>query len=252
MADVSLPKFQIKKASATGEPKSILIYGPPKKGKTVFAASISEVEGYDRVLVIDVEGGASAISEWYPAVDVIEAPTAKEFTEIINALLNGEIVEPESGEPYQAVIIDTLDKAQNRQLAIYDRETPVQNGKKDGYYKWAMIKTWTEKMADLLHMAPFLTIFVAHQDDDKDEMTGAVTTTVMLGGKSKLTFPATPDIIGHFTAKSVKVDGGGKEVKRVADFSLNDKMITGQRYANRLNGVVVDPTMKVIFEKIRK
>lgn len=251
MADVSLPKFQIKKASAQGEPKSMLIYGPPKKGKTVFAASICQVSGYERVLIIDVEGGASAVSVHFPNVDVVETPTAKDFTEFVNALLNGEVVEPESGLPYQAVIIDTLDKAQSRQLAIFDRETPVVNGKKDGYYKWALIKTWTEKMVDLFHMAPFLTIFVAHQDDDKDEVTGAITTTIMLGGKSKMTVPATPDVIGHFTAKQVKEDGG-KRMARVVDFSLNDKLISGQRYGDKLNGQVIDPTMTKVFEAIRK
>lgn len=250
MADVSLPKFQIKKASATGEPKSILIYGPPKKGKTVFAASICKVSGYERVLIIDVEGGASAVSVHFPGVDVIEASTAKDFTEVANALLNGEIVEPESGLPYQAVIIDTLDKAQSRQLAVYERETPVVNGKKDGFYKWGLIKTWTEKMVDLFHMAPFLTILVAHQDDEKDDLTGAVTTTIMLGGKSKMTVPATPDIIGHFTAKQIKEDAG-KRMARVVDFSLNDKLISGQRYGDKLNGQVVDPDMQKVFDAIR-
>lgn len=251
MADVSLPKFQIKKAAAAGEPKSILIYGPPKKGKTVFAASICEVAGYERVLIIDVEGGASAVSVHYPNVDVIEAMSAKDFTEVVNALLNGDIVEPESGLPYQAVIIDTLDKAQSRQLEVYDKQTPVQNGKKDGFYKWGLIKIWTEKMVDLFHVAPFLTIFVAHQDDEKDEVTGAVTTTIMLGGKSKMTVPATPDVIGHFTAKQIKEDAG-KRTARVVDFALNDKLISGQRYGDRLNGQVIDPDMKKVFEMIRK
>lgn len=244
--ELKLPEFAIKKAAKVGAPKSILIYGPPKKGKTVFAASIVDVPGYERVLLIDVEGGSSSVSAWYPEVDVIETGTHAEFTRVAEAVLNGQLVEPESGLPYQVVIIDTLDKAQERALEVFDKDPKgFVNGKKDGFFKWAAVKTWTTKVTDAFHMAPFLTIFLAHQDDDKDETTGAVTTTVLLQGKSKMTFPSTPDIIGHFTV--VTVD---KEKKRVVDFSLSDKLITGQRYADRLDGIIAEPDFTKVFQKI--
>lgn len=227
-------------------PKSILIYGPPKKGKTVFAASIVDVPGFERVLIVDVEGGSASVSAWYPEVDVIETPTPKEFARVIEGLLNGKLVEPESGLPYQAVIIDTLDKAQGRQLELYAADP---KSAKDGFFKWAAVKTWTEKMTDYLHMAPFLTIFVAHQEDHTDESTALTTTTVLLAGKSRFTFPATPDIIGHFGVLTVE-ENGVKTPRRVVDFSLSDKMITGQRYADKLNGKFLDPTMETIFAKI--
>lgn len=252
MAGVDLPKFEIKKAAKVGRPRSILLYGKPKLGKSTLAASIVDVPGYERVLVVDVEGGAAAISAWYPEVDVIEAGTHKEFAAIIEALLNGELVEPTSGEPYQAVIIDTLDKAQDRALEHYDRETPLVNGKKDGFYKWGALKAWTTKLGDLLHMAPFLTIFVAHQEDDKDEATGAVTTTVMLQGKSRFTFPSVSDIIGHMRVIRVPSEEGGnkKENKRAVSFALDDKFISGQRFAGALDGVLVEPNMETIYRKI--
>lgn len=248
---IELPKFGIKKAAKVGPPKSILVYGPPKKGKTVFAASIVDVPGFERVLLVDVEGGSASVSAWYPEVDVIEAGTHKEFERVIEGLLSGELVEPVTGLAYQAVIIDTLDKAQERALEVFDKDPRgLVGGKKDGFFKWGAVKAWTTKLADLLHMAPFLTVFLAHQDDDKDETTGAVTTTVLLQGKSKMTFPSVPDVIGHFTV--IKVDEDGKKVnKRVIDFTLQDKLITGQRYADALNGIVADPTMEKVFRKIQ-
>lgn len=212
----------------------------------MFAASIVDVPGFERVLLVDVEGGSSSVSAWYPEVDVVEAPTAALFANIVEDLINGELVEPESGLPYQAVIIDTLDKAQERQLAVYAADA---KSAKDGFYKWGMIKAWTEKMGDYLHMAPFLTIFVAHQDDEKDESTGVTTTTVLLNGKSRFTFPSVPDIIGHFGAIRVEEDGV-KSLRRVVDFSLSDKLITGQRYADKLNGSFIDPSMEKVFNKI--
>lgn len=249
MADTSLPKYEIKKAAKMGTPKSILIYGPPKKGKSYFAASIVRVPGFERVLFIDVEGGSSAIAEDFPEVDVVEAPTAKAFTSILEDLLNNKLVEPVSGLPYQVVIVDTLDKAQERQLEVY-ATSPQRfvNGKEDGFFKWAALKTWTAKIGDLLHMAPFLTIWVAHEDDHQDDG-GPVLTTVLLNGKSRLTFPSIPDIIGRFTVGKVEVDGV-KGDHRLIDFTVSSKLITGQRYGNKLDGKFIDPTMEKIFEKI--
>lgn len=251
MADFDLTKFPIKKAEAAGTPKSILVYGPPKKGKTVMACSIVRVPGFERTLLIDVEGGASSVSEWYPEIDVIEASTPDAFIKIGEALLNGKLLEPVSGLPYQAVIIDTIDKAQERQLEAFKADPrSMVNGKEDGFWKWGMLKAWTTKIADKFHMADFLTIFIAHEDDHKDEGTGKETTTVYLQGKSRLTFPATPDIIGRYTVEKIKNADGKPEMKRVIDFSLSDKLITGQRYAEKLNGKFVEPDFDKIFRLI--
>ena len=102
-------------------------------------------------------------------------------------------------------------------------------------------------MADALHMAPFLTIFVAHVMDDKDEKTGRVTQTVALGGASKQTFPATPDLVGYF---SIMRDRETKQDVRTIDFQVNDKRVSGQRYADRLDGIFADPTMERIYQRI--
>ena len=251
MAKFDLAKFQPKKAADVGEPRSILLYGPPKRGKTVCAASIVDVPGYDRVLVVDVEGGAAAISAWYPEVDVVDIHTAEEFDGFIEALVNGQVVEPTSGEPYNCVIIDTLDKAQERKLEWFDKqpESLTKSGEKNTLYKWGAIKTWTTKLADALHMAPFLTIFVAHVMDAQDEKTGKYKQTVALGGSSKDTFPATPDLVGFFDVARVK-ENGETQVVRTMDFSVTDKRVTGQRFADRLNGVVADPTFEKIYQKI--
>lgn len=252
MAKFELKNFAPKKAAEVGLPRSILLYGPPKRGKTVCAASIVDVPGYERVLVVDVEGGASAISAWYPEVDVVAIHTAVEFDGFIEALVDGKIVEPTSGEPYQCVIIDTLDKAQERKLEWFDHqpEALTKGGEKNTLYKWGAIKTWTTKLADALHMAPFLTIFVAHVMDAQDERTGKYKQTVALGGSSKDTFPATPDLVGFFDVSRIKNDKGVSEVVRTADFSVTDRRVTGQRFHDKLDGVVADPTFEKIYRRI--
>lgn len=251
MAKFDLASFQPKKAAEVGEPRSILLFGPPKRGKTTCAASIVEVPGYERVLVIDVEGGAAAISDHYPNVDVVEVRTAEDFDGLVVALVKGELVEPTSGEPYQCVIIDTLDKAQERKLDWFEKqpEATTKSGAKDTLYKWGAIKAWMTRLADALHMAPFLTIFVAHVMDDKDEKTGRVTQTVAIGGSAKQTFPATPDIVGYYDIEKVKEDGK-MITRRMIDFTVTDKRVTGQRYAGKLDGKIVDPTMTKVYQKI--
>lgn len=247
MSKFDLKNFAPKKAQDLGTPRSILIYGPPKRGKTVLAASIVDVPGFERVLVLDVEGGSAAISQWYPEVDVQVIDSPEDLDVILEALVNGDIVEPESGLPYQAVIIDTLDKAFDRKVEWADRQPGAigQSGKKDHFYKWAVAKAWMLKLSDMSHMAPFLTIFVAHVLNDKNETTGKVTQTVALGGASKETFPGTPDIVGYFDTK--KVAG---EFVRTIDFTMNDKRVTGQRYADKLDGVMEEPTMEKIYRAV--
>lgn len=247
----NLEDFVPKKASEVAKPRSILLYGPPKRGKSTCAASIVDVPGYERVLVVDVEGGAAAISQWYPEADIQEIPSAEAFDWYIEQLVDGKVVEPTSGEPYQCVIIDTLDKAQERKLEWFDKQPESFNkqGEKNTLYKWGAIKAWTTKLADALHMAPFLTIFVAHVMDDKDEKTGRVTQTVALGGSSKQTFPATPDLVGYFDIERVKEDGQ-TVTKRTLDFTVTDKRVSGQRYASKLDGKMGDPTMEKIYRTI--
>lgn len=245
----SLEDFAVVKAESAALPRSILLYGPPKRGKTTCAASIVDVPGYERTLVVDVEGGAAAISQWHPTVDVVGIRTAEEFDFVIESLVNGKFVEKSSGLPYQCVIIDTLDKAQERKLEWFDVQPDAFNaqGQKNSLYKWGAIKAWTTKLADALHMAPFLTIFLAHVIDHENEKTGRTTQTVALGGSTKYSFSATPDIVGYFDV--VRVTEDGKKVqKREIDFTLVDRRITGQRYADKLNGKIQDPNMSQIYK----
>jgi hypothetical protein len=251
--EFSLADFGIVKADTLKEPHSITIYGPPGKGKSVFAASISEVEGYERVLVLDTEAGAVSLGSWYPNVDVLPCPTAARFAQAVEALVSGKLIHAESGLPYQAVIVDTLDKAQSRQIEVFDKAPEgFTNGKKNERYKWGAIKLWMEKLTDMLHQAPFLTIFVVHAEDHTNENTGTTTTTVMLGGASRDNFPSVSDAVGYFNVTKVKGPSDDKpEEHRTVDFTVKSKFVTKQRFADRLNGVFLDPNMATIFSKIR-
>lgn len=253
MAKFNLDDFEVVKADVLKEPHSITIYGPPGKGKSVFAASISEVSGFERTLILDTEAGAVSVGAWYPKADVLQCPTAAKFQAAFEALVNGQLVERESGLPYQAVVIDTLDKVQARQLEVFARspEARTSNGAENPLYKWGAIKAWMEKITDAAHQAPFLTIFVVHSEDYKDENNGTVTTTVMLGGSSRFNFPSVSDAVGYFNVAKVKGADNKTTEHRSVDFRMQGKFVTKQRFSDRLNGIILDPDMPKVFSKIR-
>lgn len=71
---VTVGGMSVNKVTELFEPNSIMIFGHPKRGKSSMAASIIDVEGFKKVLVIDLERGAKAFARTYPNVDVIEIP----------------------------------------------------------------------------------------------------------------------------------------------------------------------------------
>lgn len=251
MAGLNLDDFQVIKAETLSTPNSFTVFGPPGKGKSVFCASISKVPGFERTLVIDTEGSSVAIGPHYPNVDVIKTPTAASFKKVAEALLNGKLVEKTTGLPYECVIIDTLDKAQERQLEVYANSPDAKNknGEENSFFKWGALKTWTAKIGDAFHQADFLSIFVLHSDIDKNEDTGKVQTGVMLMGKSQQVFPSVSDAVCYFDVLRVEEDGK-KVPKRTADFRVSEKLITKQRFAEKLNALVVDPTFEKVFRAI--
>jgi hypothetical protein len=251
VAAFNLDDFPVVKADTLSVPHSLTIYGPPGKGKSVLAASICKVPGFERTLMLDTEGGAVSLGRWYPEVDVLPVQSAAGFQKAFEAVMNEKLVERESNLPYQALIIDTLDKAQERQIEAFDRSPEANaNGKKNALYKWGAIKQWISKIADGAHQAPFFTIFVVHSEDYKSEETGVNLNTVMLQGSSRFNFPSVSDAVGYFDVVSIKGDDNKRTEHRSIDFRQDSRRITKQRFASSLDGVILDPTMQKIFDKI--
>lgn len=247
---LTLPEFEIVKAEELGTPNSFTVYGPPGKGKSVFASSIVKVPGFERTLVIDTEGSSVAIGPHHPEVDIIHARTAESFTKIAEAVLSEKLVEQASGLPYQAVIIDTFDKAFKRQLDVFARSKEARNsrGEENTFYKWGAILSWADKLSDYFHQAPFLSIFVLHSTETDPEK-GPVKTTVMLQGSSQDAFPSVSDAVAYFDVTKIK-DGGSTREVRTADFRPSSRLVSKQRFASKLNDIVENPTMEEVFRRI--
>lgn len=239
MSDTKFPELAfakfIKKAEALNVPKSILIYGDPKNGKTWLAASASELEQFSPVLLIDVEGGATAIARDWKDVDVIQVDTHAQLESVLEGLLTTQ-------HHYKTVIVDTLGVAMDRAEKVFEEKPENRNNR---FGKWGDLKEWANQMVRKMHHADFMAIFIAHAQDEKDEQTGAVKTVPMLSGSTRNTLPAIPDIIGYMTSERNE-----DSTKRVLHLQGSDRLVSGNRFG--LPSKMVDPSMKKIIDTINK
>lgn len=232
--ELAFAKF-IHKAEALNAPKSILLYGDAGRGKTWLAASISELKEYGPVLMIDVEGGASAIARDFKDVDVINVGTHQQFEDVISGLLNTK-------HKYKVVIIDTIGVVMDRAEKFFGEKPENQNNK---FGKWGDLKNWANGIFRALHTSPFVSILIAHALDDKDESTGAIKTTAMLPGSFKSTLPSIPDIVGYLT-----VEATDEGPQRVLVVGQSERLVTKNRF--NLPPKIYAPSMKKIIELINQ
>jgi hypothetical protein len=225
----------IHKAEVLNKPKSILLFADPGKGKTWLAASISEVADYNPVLLIDAEGGASAIARDWKNVDVVSVTTHEGFVKVIEELLINQ-------SHYKAVIIDTLGVVMDRAEKFFGEKPENQNNK---FGKWGDLKNWANGVFRALHGASFTSILIAHALDEKDDNTGAIKTTAMLPGSFKSTLPSIPDIVGYLAVEQTE-DGP----QRVLITGSSDRLVTKNRFG--LPPKIYQPSMKKIIDLINQ
>lgn len=239
MSDTKFPELAfskfIKKAEALNVPKSMLIYGDPKNGKTWLAASAAEVAAFSPVLLIDVEGGATAIARDWRDVDVIQVDTHEQLESVLDGLLSQE-------HKYKTVIVDTLGVAMDRAEKVFGEKPENKNNR---FGKWGDLKEWANQMVRKMHHAEFLSIFIAHAQDEKDDATGAVKTVPMLAGSTRNTLPAIPDIIAYMTSEKTE-----DATKRALYLQGSDRLVSGNRFG--LPSKMYDPSMKKLMDTIKK
>jgi hypothetical protein len=177
----------VKKATAVDQINSAFIFGEYGVGKTILAASATEIEDYAPVLIVDIEGSAAGVGRMYPDVDVVSVTSHEMLEDLRVQLLTQE-------HPYKTVIFDTYNVAQNRAEKFFKAKPENQNNR---YGAWGDLKDWSISFVREMHHAPFMAIFIAHSQVDKDEATGRMITTVKISGSAKTDVPAIPDIIGY-------------------------------------------------------
>jgi hypothetical protein len=235
----------IAEPESLGTPDQILLYGPYKSGKTYLAASAALVPELSPVLYIDVERSTTGtvdqlvLPDGRPALgntlDVIHVRTHEEIESLLKALTT-------KTHKYKTVVWDTVDVSHDRAVAWFEEHAW---DSRNSYEKWDRVQKWltgANGWLPKLKSAPFLSILVMHEREEK-VATGAVITKIRMGGGSKDLIGGIPDIIGYTERK---VSG----TKAVSTISLesDDRKITGNRF--HLPPTITNITMQSLYNAI--
>lgn len=216
---------------------SIAILGMFKVGKTTLAASIARVMSYvsdpSQVLILESESGTASIAKHYKGVQQFTLTTANGFNRTVDELTTRP-------HDFKVVIVDTFDKFQEAQT---DLELAISPG--DTRAAYGRVKKWTKDTAWKLHKAPFLVIFLFHEEPDKQE-NGKVIITYKLVGSAKTDLGQVFDGIFRLSVEQ-SADG---EMQRVLQIGPSNATVTGSRWENELPNSMINPTMAKIFDLI--
>lgn len=229
----------IQPPEALTKPEMILFYGPYKSGKTDLASSASLVPELSPVLYIDVEGSTSGTVNRHgtlgTTLDVVRANTHEELESLLKALTT-------KTHKYKTVVWDTVDVSHDRAVAWFEANAW---DSRNSYEKWDRVQKWltgANGWLPKLKAAPFLSILVLHEREEKVS-SGALVTKIRMGGGSKDLIGGIPDIIGY-TERKVS----GTTAKSSVSLESDDRKITGNRFG--LPPVINDVSMQKIYDAI--
>lgn len=245
--DAALAKH-IKKPSEVSLPELILLYSPPGSGKSWLAASISEVEGVGRTLILDTEGSTvGAIADFDDdKIDIVNCQRDNDIEsfKFLNTILE-RLADSTTKHSWGAVVIDTFDVAQEWAHAYFEENAPIgRNGEKDGFAVWREVKAWSIDTARMLRRIEAYGVLVVHDREEKDK-DGAVVTKLNLLGSAKDVLPGIPGVVGYLR----RVLEDGEEVT-YAEFASQDNKVTKNRF--KFPPVVKNPSFKALYEYIEK
>jgi len=212
-----LPKK--KRAAIRIDPKRLLLFGPPKIGKTTIVSALNDC------LIVDMEEGSD-----YVEAAVVKVKTLADFGALIKALKEDK--ETNNKKPYKYIVLDTLSALEELavQLAVNDYKkspmganytgTDVRTLPNGAGYAWTrpafekMIKTFEPYCESL--------IMIGHIKEKDFTKNGETLTekSINLTGKTKDSICAWADSIGLVYRD---------ENKTMIDFKPSESLLVGSR-----------------------
>lgn len=236
---------ETQKPSEIGDPKMLALYSLPGAGKSRLAASISEVDGYWPVLILDTEESAIGTIAGFPDGRIVikQIKTVAEFDKIVVNLINKE-------HPFKTVIIDTLGNHLDRkEWEIMKAPPKTKGGDEDTQKAWGLLYAYAKKLIDGLRSADFNTVLIFHEKEEKDKV-GNVFSRVWINGAAKKYIPSKPDLFGLLVCETD--EDTGKE-ERTIYFGADKSRATKSRFSEAgLPTKMKNPTMAKIIGTIRE
>lgn len=214
---------------------STIVYGPPKCGKTTFAATLGE-----QPLIIDFDDGILSLKEL--GVNYVQPRTWEEILELVTLIRGGKLREK---LVYDHIIVDSLafmyGVVMEGVLKIAKRTTPqIQD--------WGLANERTKMVVDYLLKARteqhYHFTLIAHEKIDKDEERGKIIGGIGATPGLMNVLPAMFDEFYYITVQQV-----GQTVKRVINTVQAGFFPAGTRSAGKLLNAE-EPNMQKLYNKI--
>ena len=222
-------------------PKSVLIYGEPKVGKTTLAGTIANVEGYERILHIDMEESSSPLEAVNQNITVWEVPEGD--VNAVNRMIGKLLDNPDH---WDAVIFDTVSTYQKWVMDDLLRKS----GKvKPEFDHWNSLQLILMDLMWELHRMKPLAFSTFHTKVEKDDLRGEILTSPYVQGSARHSIGAVPDMLFRIT-----INGKGQ---RVLQASPQKGVVSGNRYEHAIHGQLLTDdeggpvTMQYLFELMR-
>jgi hypothetical protein len=223
---------------------NMLIYGRSGVGKTRLAGSSFEVPEMQRMLFIDIEGGALTLRKDFPNVERVRVKTWTEMQKLYDTLYAG-------GHGFNTVVLDSLTEIQKFNMSEIMAKLVLDNKERDldvpSLREWGKNLEQIRRFVRAFRDLPMNTIFTALEREDKDRMLRPIKLP-SLSGKMAQEVAAFLDIVLYYNIKEVAGNEGSKQV-RVLQSAATESTIAKDR-SGLLPPVMVEPTMEQLYDII--
>ena len=196
------------------ESAAILLYGPPKVGKSAFAS------GFPNAVFFATEKGYKALKVY--AADVETWEDFKSGVEKIKS----------KGHKFDTVVIDTVDLLFDRCSAYVCEKLGIEHESEGEWGRgWASVKDeFTDVITNLLQSKCGI-IFISHTKGDKitTPLIDITKTIPTLSNQARKILLPLVDIIGCMRYRTKKVDKDTYEEQLIIDFKPSDYVEAGDR-----------------------
>lgn len=192
----------------------MVVYGPPKVGKSTFASY------FEDALFLDSQYGTKCLSVYPIYIDSWET-----FLESVKMII-------ETKHKFKTIIIDVIDDIFKMCLEYVCKKYKMDHPSDEGYGKgWELLRTNFERPILRLSSSKYGLVFISHSKEIEitKKYSKITKITPTMPNQVRMTVNAVVDIIGYCGFRSVKDENGNLKERRVMIFSPSEYLDAGDR-----------------------